>query len=258
MDLTQIAALEDAAYRALPATELMELDGWQLRATPGLSTKRANSVLARDHADADELAGKLDRVERFYAGHGLPARFQLCPASRPTGLADVLRERGYEALAPTAVHLAPLDRAGAATTAPTAAATTAVAITGRPTEGWWRTWRTALGRGPERLPHVAALFARIDQETAFAVVSLDGEEVAVGLGVRDGSRLGIFNMATRPEHRRRGGADRVLGELMRWGHGRGATTAYLQVQLDNAPALALYARAHFREAYRYRYLTRGP
>jgi N-acetylglutamate synthase len=257
MDLTLIAALEDAAFRALPAAELMELGGWQLRATPGLATKRANSVLARDHADSDELAGKLDGVERFYAGRRLPARFQLCPASRPAGLADALRERGYETLAPTAVHLAPLEHAGPATAAPTTAAATAVAITGRPTEAWWRTWRAALGLGPERPPHVAGLFARIDQETAFAVVSLDGEEVAVGLGVRDGPRLGIYNMATRPEHRRRGGADVVLGALMRWGHGRGATTAYLQVQLDNAPALALYSRAHFREAYRYRYLTRG-
>jgi ribosomal protein S18 acetylase RimI-like enzyme len=34
---------------------------------------------------------------------------------------------------------------------------------------------------------------------------------------------------------------------------RSAKTAWLQVSADNAPALALYVRFGFHEAYRYRY-----
>jgi N-acetylglutamate synthase len=248
VDFTEIAALEDAAYRAVPAAQVDEVGGWLLRVTPGLPTKRANSVLARDHRSGDSLGSCLDAVERFYAERDLPARFQLCPASQPIGLERVLLDRGYRAGAATAVQTAELDRG--------TAAPHAVTITAEPTEEWWRTWCTALATDAARASHVGALFSRIGQETAFAVAEVDGAPAATGLGVRDGEWLGIYNMATRPQRRHRGAARAVLGALMRWGRQRGATTAYLQVERNNAPALALYERAGFTEAYEYRYLVR--
>jgi ribosomal protein S18 acetylase RimI-like enzyme len=248
VDFTEIAALEDAAYRAVPAAQVDEVGGWLLRVTPGLPTKRANSVLARDHRSGHSLGSCLDAVERFYAERDLPARFQLCPVSHPAGLERLLLDRGYRAGAATAVQTAELDRA--------TAAPDAVTITAEPTEEWWRTWCTALALDAARASHVGALFGRIGQETAFAVAEVDGAPAATGLGVRDGEWLGIYNMATRPQRRHRGAARAVLGALMCWGRERGATTVYLQVERDNAPALALYERAGFTEAYGYRYLER--
>jgi ribosomal protein S18 acetylase RimI-like enzyme len=56
------------------------------------------------------------------------------------------------------------------------------------------------------------------------------------------------------EHRRRGLAVAVLGELLGWGAERGATTAYLQTPVDNQGALALYDRVGFTVHHTYRYL----
>ena len=46
-------------------------------------------------------------------------------------------------------------------------------------------------------------------------------------------------------------------ELARFAASRGAERLYLQVELENEPARALYARAGFVEAYRYHYRRRA-
>ena len=58
-----------------------------------------------------------------------------------------------------------------------------------------------------------------------------------------------------PGHRRRGLAGHVLRELLRWAAERGATSAYLQVALENEAALALYHRLGFAPHHRYHYRT---
>ena len=47
----------------------------------------------------------------------------------------------------------------------------------------------------------------------------------------------------------------VMAALLEWGAERGATTAYLQVLGDNAPALALYEGMGFTTHHAYRYLA---
>ena len=46
-----------------------------------------------------------------------------------------------------------------------------------------------------------------------------------------------------------------MAALLEWGAEQGATTAYLQVLGDNAPALALYEGLGFATHHAYRYLT---
>ena len=67
--------------------------------------------------------------------------------------------------------------------------------------------------------------------------------------------VGFRSIEVDPGRRREGLARAVMSALLEWGAEQGATTAYLQVLGDNAPALALYEGLGFREHHRYRYLA---
>jgi GNAT superfamily N-acetyltransferase len=254
VDIALIEALEDVAARAVPATEVRDINGWLARRTPGLVTKRANSVLARAHGKGMDLESKLSAVESFYNDLAVPVRYQITPASQPRALQAALLARGYRTDAPTAVRTCALPRLAAAPIPPGIS----IEITSAPTDTWWATWQSSLEIDAIRATAVNALFARIQQATAFATVSIDDTPAGVALGIHEDRWLGIFNMATLPALRRRGAGRTALAALARWAAERGATTGYLQVDLDNQPAARVYRDAGFIDSYRYVYLARDP
>ena len=65
--------------------------------------------------------------------------------------------------------------------------------------------------------------------------------------------MGLFDLVTAPELRRRGFGTRLVAELLEWGRGRGAARAYLQVVAGNADAVRICERAGFHPAYPYHY-----
>jgi len=69
----------------------------------------------------------------------------------------------------------------------------------------------------------------------------------------DDQLVGLFDIATHPDHLRRGEARRLYRALMAWGGRRGADTAFLQVLATNRPVIDLYERLGFRIAYAYHY-----
>ena len=79
--------------------------------------------------------------------------------------------------------------------------------------------------------------------------------VARGRAALDGDWLGLHGLATAPPYRRRGLGRQVLAELVDWGAAQGATTLWLHVETDNAPALGLYDALGFRTHHSCRYLA---
>ena len=65
--------------------------------------------------------------------------------------------------------------------------------------------------------------------------------------------MGIFSIRTMPEFRRRGVGWSINCALSIWGEENGADTAFLQVEADNNPALALYEKLGFKTLYTYWY-----
>jgi ribosomal protein S18 acetylase RimI-like enzyme len=84
---------------------------------------------------------------------------------------------------------------------------------------------------------------------------VDGEAVTAGASARDGGVVGIFSVATPPEHRRCGYASQLVAEVCRRAFADGATLAFLQASPMGS---SVYRRLGFRTVERYRMLTRPP
>ena len=67
---------------------------------------------------------------------------------------------------------------------------------------------------------------------------------------------GIYDMVTAPAFRGRGAATWIVSALIAWARAQRASHAFLQVNDDNAPALAVYRRFGFATAYTYHYRAR--
>jgi ribosomal protein S18 acetylase RimI-like enzyme len=71
----------------------------------------------------------------------------------------------------------------------------------------------------------------------------------------DGDWLGVHDLFVEPDLRRRGLARAVMGVLLEWGAEQGATTLWLHVETDNAPAIALYESLGLEVHHACRYLA---
>ena len=65
--------------------------------------------------------------------------------------------------------------------------------------------------------------------------------------------VGLYDIVVEPPQRRRGHGRTLTRALMNWGREEGASSAYLQVREQNAPARRLYAEQGFEDLYRYHY-----
>jgi ribosomal protein S18 acetylase RimI-like enzyme len=81
--------------------------------------------------------------------------------------------------------------------------------------------------------------------------------VSTVMCVQDGDLAGILDLGTRPDARRQGHGASALATALKWARNHGALTAWLQVELDSDPALALYRDFGFEEVYRYVYRIRA-
>lgn len=239
-----LVALEDISARAWPALHQMRLGGWRLNASTG-HTGRANTCWAIEAPDRTlDLA--LAEVERWYAAHGLPPKFKTVDgAPHPDGIEDFLRERGFSPNTETRVM-----------TGPVGGANDGVLLEAEPGEVFegllFETLYRDIADAQERL----ATLRRIAQPVRFARIEAEGRAIAVGAVAVDGDWAGVSVMRTSPEHRRQGLAGRIISALLGFAAEQGATRSYLQVEVKNETAVALYGKLGFTTAYRYRYWAR--
>ncbi|MEU0913263.1 GNAT family N-acetyltransferase [Streptomyces althioticus] len=84
------------------------------------------------------------------------------------------------------------------------------------------------------------------------VAEADGVDVAAGLGVVVEGHLGVINVATTPQHRKRGHARVMVERILRDGRASGAHTAYLHA---TAETVGLFESLGFRTAETWTSLT---
>lgn len=226
--------------RAWPATVSELVDGgWVLRATPGLDRGRSNHALTPcRELDPAEIPDAIARVEAFARRHGIHTGIQVSPVSLHRELEAELDRRGWGSRWPVLVLAA--GRSGEEP-----ADCLAVERTDRATPEWLTAWaRCEPGRDVEA--HARTVFPLLAGRATFARL----DDVAVGIAVEEDGVTGLFCLAVDPERRRSGLGTAMVRSLLA---GTTASTAYLQVEESNAPAIALYAQLGFSEAYRYRH-----
>ena len=89
-----------------------------------------------------------------------------------------------------------------------------------------------------------------------AVVRAAGRVVCTAQVAVEDDLVGVFDVVTAPDARRRGYATLACASLLSWAWQHGAQVAYLQVTADNAPAIASYRRFGFATVYTYHYRGR--
>ncbi|MGZ4488869.1 MAG: GNAT family N-acetyltransferase [Nocardioides sp.] len=210
----------EAQTRALalwPGLETEPLGAWLLRHSPTSSARRANSVLAFEPAGVEEA---YERVVDFYAARtGRPIAAVL-PGSAED---ELFRAHGWGLESHDADTLFQI-------------ASVAQARRGLPASAW-------------------AVTLQEQGDLVTARIAADGAEAASGVAAYDRDWVGFRSIEVAPDARRRGLGLAVMAALLEWGAERGASTAYLQVLGDNAPALALYAGLGFSTHHAYRYLA---
>ena len=223
---SQIRATEHAAALAWPGVEHTWLNGWLLRSARGV-THRGNSAVP---LGVEAGVGAVPSIVEWYDSRGLtpwlsvPDRLLRLPAGVEPHLETVVMVRDLPAGEPdSAVRMAAL-----------------------PDGRWLRLYR--------RDVPVDVLTAVVDGEAVFA-----SSDVAVGRGAvtaaPDGRRrLGIAAVRVAEEQRGRGHARTLCSSLLAWGAERGATSAYVQVLVDNAAAIRLYEQLGFSAHHGSRYV----
>ena len=87
-----------------------------------------------------------------------------------------------------------------------------------------------------------------DQCAVVAVAEVDGDPVTTGVSLQVDGRVGIFNVATPPEHRGRGYGAAITAWLVADAASRGARSAWLQSSPDG---YGIYQRLGFRTVDRW-------
>ncbi|GAA3385935.1 GNAT family N-acetyltransferase [Cryptosporangium minutisporangium] len=239
LELERIASL---GWRGLDTAELGE---WQLRAAGGW-TGRANSVLPLGDPGSP-LDDALASVREWYAARDLPPTIQL-PLPARDDLRRALAERGWTDRWGALVLVARVRALRAANLS--VPGLPPVTVASSPDPGWLAAYHY---RGGGALPAVAQEVLRSGTAPGFVALRLDGAPVAICRLALDEGWVGITAVEVDPAHRRRGLATHLLAGAVEYAAEHGAEGVYLQVDSDNAGALAMYEKLGFTHHHTYRY-----
>jgi predicted GNAT family acetyltransferase len=181
----------------------------------------------------------------------LPTLYRLTPWSHPAGLDAALGARGYEAFGETLVQAAVLER-------PPALPDHDDSVTVQAPDA--SEFVDAVGDLRDSTPLQREAHRERMQNSPLgkrhAVVRAEGRVVCTAQVAVEDDLVGVFDVVTAPDARRRGYATLACASLLSWAWQHGAQFAYLQVTADNTAAIASYRRFGFATVYTYHYRGR--
>jgi GNAT superfamily N-acetyltransferase len=251
-DETLMSRVEDAGLNASAPPQQRWLDGWLLRYLPG-KARRARCINAVAQGRLP-VAQKLALAAPVYQAAGLPMIFRLTAFTQPPGLDQELAALGYDLVDHTRVMISPT------LPAPAQAAALPAGLHWAHLDGL--PFAQAVGhlRGSPA-DHISSHALRLLHSPVpyqgFALRrDSDACVLACGQLAREGEMVGLYDVFTDESVRGQGLSSLLCERMLAISALQGAKLAYLQVDADNQPALKVYRRLGFADAYRYHYRER--
>lgn len=241
-------SIEQVALVASPTLEEHEYDGWLLRYAEGQS-KRANSVNVL-RVSNQPLADKIAYCEAWYAQRNANVMHRVTSISPERDIDSTLERGGYTRIDETFTLWRRLSDVAHQ---PSAASTRLRLF---PLETWLNYLHGLRGESEVERDRHARRLSRIQRESVFAALESHDSIVACGNLILDARFAGLFNIITAKDARGQGFGAALTAGMLAVAASRGAEYAYLQVSASNTPAVRLYDRLQFTEAYRYWYRTK--
>jgi GNAT superfamily N-acetyltransferase len=240
-----IRFFEELTMNAFPALKTQLYDGWVLRFSNGYCG-RGNSVFMH-HTSKLCFEEKIKFCERLYTAQGLPTLFKMTRDSS-AGLEEHLKTRGYQTEASTHVF--------ACDAPPTLEIHRNVSITRELSPQWKADYFRLSNTNPAMIPTASAMMDNIQGNVFCAKIMADGKTVACGYCVEERGCAGLYSIVVDPAYRGRGLGAALCESLMAAASNEGAASFYLQVETQNAPAIALYRKLGFALCYDYYYMKK--
>ena len=261
--------LERTAAGHWRGTEEEWLGAWLLRAADGF-TGRANSALPLGDPGVP-LDQALAYVTGWYRARGLPAMIAVplplppslsSAASAPASLAGDSHDDGLDARlserawptrpGPAFVMVADLPLAVPVGELPAGAE---IAADADPDQAWLARYHY---RGTDTQPPVMRDVLTSARAQAFISIRAGAEVLAIARLSIAGGWAGITAVEVSPNSRRAGLGTAITAAACAEAVARGVRRVFLQVEVDNAGARALYERCGFRYSHRYHYRMAPP
>jgi len=247
-DLALVSRVEDAGLNASAPPQQRWLDGWLVRYLPGKARRaRCINALAPGLLPLEQ---KLALAQAVYAGAGLPMIFRLSRFTQPPALDGELARLGYGRVDETRVMVC--------LRLPTAPSRDLPAgLRWEPLNGAGFAEAVGQLRGspPEhRSSHALRLTqSPVPYQGWVLRREADGTVMACGQTAQEADLVGVYDVFTHPDARNQGLSSLLCERMLSFSASQGAKTGYLQVDALNEPALKVYRRLGFADAYRYHY-----
>jgi ribosomal protein S18 acetylase RimI-like enzyme len=248
---TLLSRVEDAGLNASAPPGQWWIDGWLVRTLPGKARRaRCVNALMPGVLPLDE---RLAAAEAACAQTGVPLIVRITPFTQPADLPEALHARGFRTVDPTCVLVAPQRPTRAPASPPPG-------LRLEPLDG--EAFAEAVGalRDSPREHRRSHALRLAHSPVPFRGLALrreaDGALLACGQVAIEPPLAGLYDVFTHAEARNQSLARLLCEHLLSLGASLGGTTAYLQVDAANGPALAVYRRLGFVDGYGYRYLER--
>lgn len=240
--------LEELQMNAFPSLQTTLYDGWVIRFAEGYSN-RANSVNPI-YQSLESVQEKIDKCEMVFRSKNLKPTFKITPCIYPENLDELLESRGYEIVHPTSIQTLSLSNI-------IEPSISSIITTNELDNQWFDNCCNFLNISMKnRKIHKKILNNLISQKFYTSLLVKD-EVVACGMGVIENGYVGIFDVVVSEKHRNNGYGAQLLINILKVAKSHGAKNAYLQVMINNLPAVHLYNKLGFREEYQYFYRVHG-